>query len=165
MDEITVREARTQEIRTLSELSTAALPQEFKGVLKSEEIDFMVERMYSLEVLQSSMGEGRRYFIAALDGKDCGFGSFIQEGPDLFLINKLYVIDGYQNRGVGTTLFNTICAEIKKVHPEPCTAELIANHSNGALSFYEKRGMKFSREMIFDLDSFELVERVYTIEI
>ena len=41
----------------------------------------------------------------------------------------------------------------------------MANHSNTALDFYKKLGLKYERDEIFDLESFELSEQIYSLEI
>lgn len=159
------RIANCDEIRIISDLTLKALPDDFSGILSSDEIDFMLERLYSQEILQNAKESGRIYIIAKIEGKDVGVGSFIQEGPDLFFMGKIHVLPEYRENGAGSAIFQAVCAEIKKLHPAPCKVELMANHSNTALDFYKKLGLKYERDEIFDLESFELSEQIYSIEI
>lgn len=165
MAQTNFRDATADEIRLIGDLASKILPAEFKGILSSDEIDSMVERMYSQEVLQNSVEQGMHFIIASCDGKDIGFASFVQEGPDLFYISRIFVTDEYRDRGVGAALFKELIREIKLFHPSPCTAELLVNHSSSALNFYHRMGMEFSREVLFDLDSFELAEQILSIKL
>ena len=166
MPNLQFRHATSSEIALIMDLASKALPSEFSGVLTTDEIDMTLERMYSQEVLQNSVESGRHFIIASLDEKDVGFGSYIKEGPELYFMSKLYVLPEYRERGIGSALFSAICNEIK-VHQgnTECTVELMANHSSSAVSFYKKKGMQFSRDMIFDLENFELAEQIYVLEL
>ncbi|MDY6323158.1 MAG: GNAT family N-acetyltransferase [Succinivibrio sp.] len=159
------RKAEAGEAQKLQDLAYNALPSEFSGVLTTGEIDYMADRLFSQEVLQNNLSEGERILIASKDGTDCAFGSYLKQGPDLYLINKLYVIEGYQDQGAGSALFDEIVSAIKKEHPQRCTAELLVSHSNPQLGFYLKKGMKPVREALFDLDDLELVQQVLSLEI
>ncbi len=166
MPNLQFRKASSSEIKIIMDLASKALPTEFSGILTTDEIDMTLERMYSQEVVQNSVESGRHFIIVNVDGKDVGFGSFIKEGPELYFMSKLYVLPEFREHGVGTALFNALCKEIRAHQGNsPCTVELLANHSSSAISFYKKMGMERVREMLFDLDSFEIAEEVYSMEL
>ena len=166
MPNLQFRNATSSEIKIIMDLASKALPTEFAGILTTDEIDMTLERMYSQEVLQNSVESGRHFIIVTVDSSDAGFGSFIKEGPELYFMSKLYVLPEYRAQGVGTALFTTICKEIWLHQGKSyCTIELLANHSSSAIAFYKKMGMKRVREMLFDLDSFEIAEEVYSLEL
>ncbi len=166
MPNLQFRNASSKEITIIMDLASKALPTEFSGILTTDEIDMTLERMYSQEVLQNSVESGRHFIIANFDGKDVGFGSFIKEGPELYFMSKLYVLPEYRAQGIGTALFTAICKKIKEHQGDnDCTIELLANHSSSATSFYKKMGMQRVREMLFDLETFEIAEEVYSLDL
>lgn len=165
MQNMTFRIADRNEVRIITDLTSKALPSDFKGILSTDEIDFMLERLYSQDLLQDTVEQGRTYIIGSIDGVDMCVGSFIQEGPDLFFMGKLTVLPEYREQGAGSQLFKAVCASIKNIHPAPCKVELLANHSSTALNFYKKLGLQFERDEIFDLESFELSEQIYSLTI
>lgn len=166
MPNLQFRKATSEEVRIIMDLASKALPSEFSGILTTDEIDMTIERMYSQDVLQNSVESGRNFIIVSDADNDVGFGSFIKEGPELYFMSKLYVLPEYRDKGVGTALFNALCSAIKEHQGSgSCTVELIANHSSSAISFYKKMGMQPVREMLIDLDSFEIAEEVYSLEL
>ena len=102
---IKIRKATFQDIATLKELALNLVPNSFKGVLNTSQIDFMLDKYYSQQALQDALNQGKEYFIATLDGEDVGVVSVIEHGPDLFLMQKIYVQSNAQGKGVGTKLF------------------------------------------------------------
>ncbi|MBO6258372.1 MAG: GNAT family N-acetyltransferase [Succinivibrio sp.] len=162
---ISIRRASPQDIRAIHDLSNATLPNDFSGVLDTELIDLMFERLYSQDVLQNDLNSGQIFFVVSEDEKDCGYASVIEQGPDLFLLPKIMVDKAHRHHGIGTALFNQITEYIKTVHPKTCTLELLVSPHNRAYGFYEQMGMKKIRETGIDIEGFYLVQDVLAKEI
>ncbi len=160
-----IRKASSHDIRNIRDLASAALPASFAGVLTTEQIDAMYERLYSQAELQDELNHGLECFIISLDGKDIGCGSFIQRGPDLFLMQKLQILEEYRNRGYGEQLFNALLAEIKAKSSGHALIELSVNSHNKNYPFYIKRGMKKVRDEVLDLGDFILSQDILQLEI
>mgnify|MGYP000178737553 CR=1 FL=1 len=89
--------------------------------------------------------------IAETDGEPCGHLSVERQGPDLFHLQKIYVLPRYQGIGAGAALFRLAVAYIRSVHPGRCLMELNVNRNNRALHFYERMGMRKLREGDFPI--------------
>lgn len=162
---ISIRKASPQDIRAIHEMSSASLPNDFKGVLNTEAIDLLFERLYSQDVLQNDFNAGQVFFVVSDNGRDCGYASVIQQGPDLYLMPKILIEKGYRKQGIGTALYLKIEEYIKTVHPQHCTLEMLVNPHNKAYGFYEKMGMRKVRETGTDFEGFYLVQDVLAKEI
>ncbi len=158
---ITIRRALISDLDVIGRIALASLEDTYKGVLNTEQIDYLYDLSYSQGSLKNQFDEGQKFFMAALDGEDVGFASLLQEGPELFRMSKIYVDENYQRRGVGRTLLLHMLDEIKKIHPEPCTVELALNRFNESLPFYTKMGFSRVREQITDMGGgFSLTQEV-----
>ncbi|MGN1280536.1 MAG: GNAT family N-acetyltransferase [Succinivibrio sp.] len=162
---ISIRKANHEDLAVLNSLAEKLVPNQFKSVLNTSQIDFMLDKFYSQKALSDAINSGKIYFIASYEGEDTAVASVIEQGPDLFLMQKLYVEGKNQGKGVGTALFNYILDYVKQKHPSPCTVELLINKHNPGLNFYIKRGMKKIRDTGLDMGDFFINEEVYSIDV
>lgn len=148
---VTIRTATQKDIPLIRSLATQVFPATYQEILSPEQLDYMVEWMYSEDSLRKQMDDGHTYFIASKDGEACGYASVEQEDINLFHLQKIYVLSSFQGHKIGQHLFNEVVSFIKEHHPAPCTMELNVNRSNKAVDFYKRMGMHIAREGDFDI--------------
>ena len=103
----------------------------------------MMKWMYAPEVLRREMRTGVAWFIASSDGEPCGYLSVQQEAEELFHLQKIYVLPGFQGLHIGSFLFRHAISYIRSIHPEPCLMRLNVNRYNTrAVEFYQRMGMR-----------------------
>lgn len=148
----TLRKATIADRSLIRELAWQVFPATYKDILTPEQIDYMMEWMYSEENIRKQMEEENHvYFIAYKDNDAAGYVSVQPEGDDLFHLQKIYVLPQYQQTHCGSFLFRSAIQYIKEIHPAPCKMELNVNRYNRALHFYEHMGMKKVREGDFPI--------------
>ena len=146
-----IRRATTDDIPAIMAMAEVVFRQTYRQILSPEQMDFMMDWMYSEESLRQQMA-GQKFFIC--DGR--GFVSFHPDGTaadsrPLFHLEKLYVMPSEQGTGLGRALFETVMAEIRKTCPSGAVCELNVNRNNPAVSFYEHLGMKRARSGDFPI--------------
>jgi GNAT superfamily N-acetyltransferase len=145
----TIKNATVDEIPLIRELTFNVWPQTYAAMLSQQQIEYMLEWMYSESSLQKQMEEGCRFIIATSDAVPVGFASFQEIKPTLFKLHKLYVLASQQGKGTGRFIIDYICNEIK---PQGATAlQLQVNRNNSAKLFYEKSGFAVIEEADFDI--------------
>lgn len=149
---IIIKKANTGDIGLINDIASEVFPVTYSEVLTPGQIDYMMDWMYSPASLRRQMEEeGHIYYIAYADARAVGYVSIQQEGPDLFHLQKIYVLPGYQKYKLGRRLFEHAVATIRELHPLPCVMELNVNRNNPAIGFYEHMGMEKVREGDFDI--------------
>lgn len=142
-----IQQATTADIPVIHRLAAAVFPETYRTILSREQIDYMMEWMYSPESLRRQMEEeGHRYYIAYEECEAAGYVSIRQEAADLFHLEKLYVLPYYQKYHLGSRLFRHAINAIREMHPTRCEMELNVNRNNPALGFYLHMGMTKRRE-------------------
>ena len=137
----TIRKATSADCELIHKLAWQIFPDTYKEILSKEQIEYMMEWMYSVENIRKQMEEeGHVYLIAYEECEAAGYVSVQPEGKDLFHLQKIYVL-----------LFREAIKYIKEVHPEPCMLELNVNRNNKAMHFYEHMGMRKLREGDFPI--------------
>ena len=154
MDKTTlmIRQATTDDIALIRRLAGEAFPATYRDILSAEQLDYMMEWMYSPESLLRQMtGEGHTYFLAYEGEIPAGYVSIRPEGADVYHLEKIYVLPACQGRGWGRRLFRHAVAAVKERHPAPCTLRLNVNRHNKALQFYRHLGMHVAEEGDFPI--------------
>ena len=147
----TARKASVEDCGLIREMACVAFPDTYKTILSPEQLDYMMEWMYSEQSLREQLCGGHVFYIASCDGEPCGYVSVERQGERLFHLQKIYVLPRFQGCGAGAFLFRTAVAHVRALQPEACRMELNVNRGNRALRFYEHMGMRRLREGDFPI--------------
>ena len=148
----TLRKATTDDCALIRKLAQQVFPETSKEILTSEQIDYMMEWMYSEQSIRRQMEEeGHVYLLAYEECEAAGYVSVRPDGRDVFHLEKIYVLPYFQKAHCGSFLFRQAIRYVKEAHPAPCRMELNVNRHNKALHFYEHMGMKKVREGDFPI--------------
>ena len=136
-----IKKAGTDDIPLIRELTFRVWPQTYASILSQEQIDYMLEMMYSAGSLQKQITQdGCRFIIVYEDGNPVGFASYNEEEPQRWKLNKIYILQNQQGKGTGKYVINYIIDEIKK--QTATSLFLQVNQYNNAKTFYERLGFK-----------------------
>ncbi|MBQ8769922.1 MAG: GNAT family N-acetyltransferase [Bacteroides sp.] len=138
-----IRKATLEDIEMINRLAWIVFPHTYKEILSPEQMEYMMDWMYSSENLHKQMTEdGHIYYLAFEGDEPAGYLSIQPEGEHTYHLQKIYVLPSFQGKKLGKLLFEQAIKAIKELHPEPCQMRLNVNRQNKALTFYEKMGMK-----------------------
>ena len=146
-----IRKATKDDCPQIRQLAEQIFPATYKEIISQEQIDFIMDWMYSISNLNKQMDDGHIYFLAYRETAPVGYVSVEQQNKDLFHLQKIYVLGSEQGTGCGKFLFTEAVKYIKTVHPAPCTMELNVNRENRAIRFYEHMGMHKARQGDFSI--------------
>jgi ribosomal protein S18 acetylase RimI-like enzyme len=144
-----IRKAYPQDIPLIRDLTYKIWPATYSNILSKEQIDYMLNLMYSEKSLQEQMQQNHE-FILIYDGVEpIGFASFGPIEPTVFKLHKIYVLPSQQGRGTGRFAIEQI---VKAMKSKGATALLLnVNRQNTAKEFYEKLGFIVIKEEDIDI--------------
>ncbi|HRP55838.1 GNAT family N-acetyltransferase [Agriterribacter sp.] len=148
---IQFRNAGSADIPLIRKLTLAVWPQTYSHILRREQVDYMLEMMYSESSLQYQINAQQHRFIIACDGDEpVGFASWsFTPDKDVCKLHKIYVLQNQQGKGTGKKLIEHVT--------ETCRAagaamlELNVNRHNKARAFYSRMGFTVVREEDIDI--------------
>jgi len=151
MSFVEIRPATLEDRALIRSISERTWPSTYGHIISQEQIDFMLDWMYSDESLATQFEKGHQFFIAQLNGSDIGFCSVSKsdEGQGDYKLNKLYILPNIQKSGAGTALLNK-AIEIAKAAGST-SLFLQVNKHNNAYEFYLKKGFIKETEFKFDI--------------
>ena len=155
MSEIQIKKAAEEDLITISDMAQVVFRHTYREILSSEQMEYMMEMMYSMPNLRLQLMDGHHYYIAYDGNAPCGYVSVQHEGPDedgieVFHLHKIYVMPDSQGRGVGLKLFETAVAHVRDAaQGSHARIELNVNKYNKAVDFYRHLGMRVLVEKDF----------------
>ena len=150
-NDLTIRKATAEDIPLIRELVFKIWPQTYAAILSQEQIDYMLEMMYSEASLQKQISNGSRFIIVYEKDNPIGYAAYFSKSPSVFKLDKIYVLLSLQGRGIGRYIIDYVITEIKA---RGATAlQLQVNRGNKARDFYEKLGFVVIDQKDFDIGS------------
>jgi diamine N-acetyltransferase len=147
---LSVQKATVADIPLIRQLTFAIWPQTYSSIISKDQIDFMLEQMYNSATLKQQIVEDGCTFIIVYDDKvPVAFASFNETEPQLWKLNKIYILQSQQGKGTGKFIINYIVDEIKDKHAK--ALQLQVNRQNKAKDFYKKLGFKIIKTADFDI--------------
>lgn len=148
-----IRKANLEDCMLISQLAAQTFPWTYRNILTKEQIDYMMDWMYSLPNLQQQMKDGHTFYIISSEtGSPCGYVSVRLESGTLYHLEKIYVLPEAQGKGYGKALFLQAEEHVRKqANRVTATMELNVNRYNKALNFYKKMGMTCDRQGDFPI--------------
>lgn len=132
----------------------------YRPILSEEQIRFMLDDMYSENVLREQIQNGVEFILVKREGEEVAFAGYSIESLDtsVLKIHKLYVLPSEQGKGTGKKLIEHLTSLAKDLNIE--ILELNVNRANPALGFYEKQGFKISETVDIPYHQFVLNDYV-----
>src|SRR5208283_2544908 len=98
--------ATEADLPAISELAGVIWRACYPGIITYEQIDYMLARMYSLDVLRNEIrSQGIRYDLLLVEDKPAGFASYGPTSePGAMKLHKLYLLPELHGRRLGSLL-------------------------------------------------------------
>lgn len=145
-----VIEAAITDIPLIRQLTFKVWPQTYAVILSQEQIDYMLEMMYSEPALKKQMTDDACQFIIVYDESEpVGFAAYEKIKPTAWKLQKIYILSSQQGKGTGKFVIDYI---IKEIREQGATAlQLQVNRHNKAKGFYEKLGFSVIETINLDI--------------
>ncbi|MGB8369536.1 MAG: N-acetyltransferase family protein [Limisphaerales bacterium] len=124
----------------------------YPGIITSEQIDYMLARMYALDVLRDEIrSQGVRYDLLLVDGKPAGFASYGPTSePGAMKLHKLYLLPELHGRGLGSRLLQPVEREVRAGGMRRLM--LSVNKRNArAIDAYQRNGFVTADSVVTDI--------------
>lgn len=117
----------------------------YKDILSKEQIEFMLDKSYTIAALQASMNSNQDFYLLKEGEEFLGFMALSVNTAKVLRIEKLYLLPEMQGKGCGKLLID-FAQDIAK-NTGLSTIELNVNRGNNAYYFYLKQGFKVTQEI------------------
>jgi ribosomal protein S18 acetylase RimI-like enzyme len=144
-----IRTASVDDIPLIRDLTYKVWPQTYSSILSKEQIDYMLNMMYSETSLRQQMEKDHEFILVYDDKEPVGFAAFSLAAPGIYKLHKIYVLPSRQGKGMGKYIIDEL---VKMMKTKGASAlQLNVNRHNKAKTFYEKIGFTVIKEEDIDI--------------
>lgn len=172
MKELIIAKAGAGDMQTIHDMAQVVFRHTYRDILSPEQMEYMMEWMYSPENLARQLEDGHCYYLAYSGGEPCGYLSVQSEGADsdgveVFHLQKIYLLPPFQGGGMGRRLFDQAITHVRESKRSPkARIELNVNRSNPAVGFYKHLGLNILRQGDFHIgEGFYMNDYIMGIEL
>jgi diamine N-acetyltransferase len=150
---VTTKPVTESDITTVHALSQQIWYGYYPGIITTEQIDYMLARMYAPEVIRDELAAGAVWELILQDNEAVGYLSYEHEAAAAQVkLNKLYVLPRLHGRGIGRQMLD---------HVKTRAAGLGAGHvyltvnkqNTRAIRAYEASGFHVAEAIVTDIGS------------
>ena len=156
----TIELAEQTDIRSISNMAHIIWPDAYGEILSKEQIDFMLDKSYTVEGLAEGMVGGQFFYILKEDGIGQGFIA-LKTLENKLRIEKLYLMPNVQGKGFGKALIDFAIEKAKTKGKD--ILELNVNRNNPAYHFYLKQGFQIIETV--DIPYYDYVLNDYVMQL
>ena len=148
---IILRKAKEEDIAVIQDIANSTWYNTYADYLSAEQIEYMLDKMYSESALLSQFKDGHYFLIAEEAGRPVGYAGFsiLNHETSSYKLHKLYVLPDMHGRGVGKLLVNEVVNLIRKKGGK--SIELNVNRNNKAADFYIAAGFEIKQSVNIDI--------------
>ncbi len=139
-----IQKAKLSDIPVIQHIAYATWPIAYGTILSKAQIEYMLNLMYSKDVLMNQLHDGYTYLMAVEDEKSIGFAAYNAITAVQYKLQKLYILPTTQGSGIGKLLLQTVIDQVKSAGAQQLI--LNVNRQNKAIGFYTKMGFQILKE-------------------
>lgn len=141
-----IRKTSANDIPAIQEIANKTWPATYGAILSKEQVEFMMNMMYSDNSLLQQIQKQHQFFIVSEGIYDLGFVSIEHRFKNELItrIHKIYVLPETQGKGIGKLLLDKVVSLAKE--NDSNTISLNVNRFNKAYAFYKKIGFEIVGE-------------------
>ncbi|MES2837679.1 MAG: GNAT family N-acetyltransferase [Bacteroidota bacterium] len=149
MQNLVFRKATLNDLDELSALAEKIWKKHYITIISQQQIDFMLNWMYSKQALQDQIeNQNHQFYVVFKNDVMIAYASFTDKGNGNYFIHKFYVDTDLHQAGVGSQLFSYL----KNQMPNLSSIRLTVNRANyTAINFYFKNGFVIEKVEDFDI--------------
>ena len=148
---MTISIASESQLGIIQNLAKAIWPDTYGAILSQNQLDYMMEMMYSNDSLRSQILRNNVFLLAEIENKIVGFASYElnYQNSTATKVHKLYVLPEIQGKGVGKAFMQYI----QNTALKQANSALILNVNkyNKAKDFYLHNGFEIAESVVVQI--------------
>ncbi|HTO14326.1 MAG TPA: GNAT family N-acetyltransferase [Edaphocola sp.] len=145
-----IKRVEYSNLKVIINIAKMTWPLAYANILSKDQIDYMLNKFYSLEILQKNFKNQYYQYLCFHEVNEVGFIEIeLNYKQSVAKIHKLYVLPAYQKHGYGKNLILMTIGLAKEHNQESII--LNVNRNNIALDFYRSIGFEIIYEEDIDI--------------
>ena len=103
--DISFKKAHASDIPLIRDLAATIWWAHYPDIITNDQIEYMLEMMYSEESIARQMEQQQNYTLIHADGQAIGYYAVTEKSAHNFFLNKFYIDTTVHRRGIGAAAF------------------------------------------------------------
>ena len=146
-----ITKATIENIPLIKEIAEKSWRKHYPGILSNEQIEYMLEQMYSETELKNHFENPNYHYYLLSDDENflgiMGFENHYQK--DTTKLHRIYLLEEAKGKGVGKFAINFLKNQAKESGDQRII--LAVNKQNSSYHFYTSQGFKVYEEGVFEI--------------
>jgi GNAT superfamily N-acetyltransferase len=144
--------ATENDLQAMARLAGLIWRAHYPGIISSEQIEYMLAKMYSLETLREDIHlRAIRYERLLAGGELSGFAAYgPTERSETFKLHKIYLHPAWQGRGLGRLLLEHCANAVRGLGANRLTLTVNKRNSK-AIAAYQRTGFTITESVVMDI--------------
>lgn len=146
-----LQKATVQDIPLIQSLARTSWESAYSGIISAEQIDFMLDQMYSASELEKHFqNPNYHYFLIIFNKNPVGFMGFEHHyEPEITKLHRIYLVPAAKGHGLGKMAIDFLKNEVIKSNDRRII--LNVNKINNAKKIYESQGFRVYDEVVLQI--------------
>ena len=146
------RRSGTEDLGAIAELAGVIWRACYPGIISQEQIDYMLARMYALDVMRQEIcSQGIRYDRMLVEGKLGGFAAYGPAAePHVVKLHKLYLLPELQGRGLGSVMLRHVERQARAAGARRLILSVNKRNAKG-IAAYRRNGFVIAESVVSDI--------------
>ena len=164
---MTIRTASFEDIPEIQRLSNEIWKKVYPNVVTLDQIEYMLERIYSHDSLTNQIGDlNHEFILIQWNGENVGYASFSVksiEEPNRFRLHKLYIQPEMHGNGLGRGILRYIINQILALGAKEL--ELNVHKRNPSYHFYLHMGFIVEQSLVLEFGPYLLDDYIMSLDL
>lgn len=164
---IHIKPATLEDIPEIQRLSNEIWNKVYPSVVTLDQIEYMLERIYSDDALMNQMEELKHQFILVQwEGKNVGYASYSAKSstePTRFRLHKLYLQPELHGKGLGKGMLTYVINQILPMGASEL--ELNVHKRNPSYHFYLRMGFVVEQALVIEFGPYLLDDYIMALDL
>jgi len=141
---------KKKDLQIIEALAHEIWHEHYRQIISEAQIEYMLEKGYSLEVMQSEIASGVSYDGLFINDSMIGYCSYGRDADKTLKLHKLYLKPSYHGKGYGRLLLEHIYNYAKNNSYDKITLQ-VNKQNQIAIRAYKKFGFIIAHALVLDI--------------
>lgn len=133
-----IKKIAKEDASIIHQLAQTIWPKAFEHILTEEQINYMMQLMYSVPILEAEIARGVEFYVFNVKGEDLGYTAIEKKDNESWKLHKIYLHEKLRGKGVGKFQLRSMEKIVTGYSAQ--FLYLNVNRYNKAVDFYKSQG-------------------------
>lgn len=144
------RQASIEDIAEIQTLARRIWDEAYSEILSKEQIDYMLQMMYSEKVITEELLSGTVWDLIVANGKPCGYLSYVFAGDNSVKLSKIYIEKDFRRTSIATDCLGRV-KQYAARNGKDYVFLTVNKNNKTAIRAYEKNGFAITASVVTDI--------------